>query len=168
MKKPENLRDSSKLDPLIFSGFFCLLRKPGRLCRPDCRLVDLGVTAAVSLLRNPARFSRRKNGIPPRAQPSNNDSRPITQQRDRARETRRKRAGSRGARLLAHSDSDSFSHGLSKTGQPKIGFRGNSREAFDAKAVPRTSPLPANEKAARKNRTAFIIPFMRINRGKYP
>jgi len=52
MKKPENLRDSSKLDPLIFSGFFSLLRKPGRLCRPDCRWVDLCVSFAVSLRRN--------------------------------------------------------------------------------------------------------------------
>jgi len=52
MKKSENLRDSSKLDPLIFSDFFSLLRKPGRLCRPDCRFIGLCATFAVLLRRN--------------------------------------------------------------------------------------------------------------------
>ena len=41
MKKTGKLRDSSKLDPLIFPVFFSLLCKPGRHCRPDCCFVDL-------------------------------------------------------------------------------------------------------------------------------
>ena len=49
MKKTGNLRDSSKLDPLIFSVFFSLLRKPGWLRHPDCRFVDLCVWRALSL-----------------------------------------------------------------------------------------------------------------------
>jgi len=32
--------------------FFGLLRKPGRLCRPDCRFGVVGVASAVSLRRN--------------------------------------------------------------------------------------------------------------------
>ena len=41
MKKTGNLRDSSKLDPLIFSVFFSLLRKPAEHSSADCRFADL-------------------------------------------------------------------------------------------------------------------------------
>ena len=89
--------------------------------------------------------------------------------RDRARETRRKRAGTTICKLACNIGVfDSFSYSLPPPANPRSVFEGARGTAFDAKAVPRTSPLPANEKAARKNRTAFIIPFMRINRGKYP
>ena len=76
--------------PSASKPFFSLLCKPGRRCRPDCRYVGLCNGNAVSLRRNererdnaaarkPARFSRRKNSVPPQAQPSNNDGSPITQ-----------------------------------------------------------------------------------------
>ena len=37
MKKVRKITDASKLAPMTFLTFFSLLRKPGRLCRPDCR-----------------------------------------------------------------------------------------------------------------------------------
>ena len=48
MKKRVNLRDSSKLDPVIFTLFFCALRAPGRRSRPSlppyCMVAPAGGT----------------------------------------------------------------------------------------------------------------------------
>ena len=83
MKKVENLRDSSKLDPLIFSAFFSLLRKPAeqvpltaallcgcaaralmRLDRTSCLDSEAGYAySLLQILRRPKEwFSRELEG----------------------------------------------------------------------------------------------------------
>ena len=52
VKKAENLTDSSKLDPRIFSAFFSLLRKPAEHSSADCRTVGLCIASAVFLRKN--------------------------------------------------------------------------------------------------------------------
>ena len=50
MKKVENLRDSSKLDPLIFSAFFGLLRKPAEQAPQTAALLRDGAARALMQL----------------------------------------------------------------------------------------------------------------------
>ena len=50
MKKVENLRDSSKLDPLIFSAFFGLLRKPAEQAPQTAALLRDGAARALTQL----------------------------------------------------------------------------------------------------------------------
>ena len=50
MKKVENLRDSSKLDPLIFSAFFSLLRKPAEQAPRTAALLSGGAARALMQL----------------------------------------------------------------------------------------------------------------------
>ena len=62
MKKTENLRDSSKLDPMIFSVFFSLLRKPAGRCPADCRFGTECVSSAILLRQNERGRVRRCGG----------------------------------------------------------------------------------------------------------
>ena len=50
MKKVENLKDSSKLDPLIFSAFFSLLRKPAEQAPQTAALLRDGAARALTQL----------------------------------------------------------------------------------------------------------------------
>ena len=90
MKKTENLRDSSKLDPMIFSVFFSLLRKPAEHSSADCRFGAGGVSSAI-LLRRFSRSFRRSETAFPRRRNHTTKRQADHALRDRARETGKKK-----------------------------------------------------------------------------
>ena len=149
MKKTENLRDSSKLDPMIFSAFFSLLRKPAERSSADCRFgtgrVCVAVFAAAKTsgrvrrcggaIVRPARFAealrRSPAGVTTQAV-----GRPGRLCRPGARSAQKKRAETAGASLLAAVESTLFFYQPAKPAQPKTGFRVGFREGLLPKKPP--------------------------------
>ena len=152
--------------PTDFRPFFSLLRKPGRLCRPDCRSVVLCVAFAVLLRRNERVFALRRGfwGTPllrlhlipiplvfpagktvhPRGRNHTSNWQADHATRDRARETRRKRAGTMICKLACNiSVSDSFSYSLPKQANPRLLFGVSSRGGFGLQSRPLERPPPA-------------------------
>ena len=165
MKKTENLRDSSKLDPLIFSVLFrfaaqtrtalpsglplgwlvrCFRRfaaakRAGRRAATRVICVLLPRRSATSR----SFFPKEKRRIPA-GTTIQQEGQADHAKRDRARETRRKRVGTMMCKLACNiSVSDSFSYSLPKQANLRLPFGVSSRGGFGLQSRPlERSPHP--------------------------
>ena len=154
MKKglESDLRASSRS---ASSPFFSLLRKPGRRCRPDCRLVNLcegyrrfaAAKRAEGALcgarrRSPLVFPAGKTAFSRGRSHASSQGRPVPHRGIASAKRTRKKTEVRGASSLAHSNLLPFFVWPAQTSHPNAGFQGCSRGAFTLKAAPRTSLPP--------------------------